>query len=80
LIPATYVIPHFDAIPAVWKPLVFALQRQLKKGERMIGIDEDTALIGRLGQEWTVKGRARVHIFEGREELSYASGRTFLLG
>jgi cyanophycinase len=79
LIPATYVIPHFDAIPAVWKPLLFALQRQLKQGERMIGIDEDTALIGRLGQEWTVKGKAGVHICEGRKELSYASGQTLLL-
>ena len=28
LVPATYIVPHFDAIPGVWKPLIFGLQRQ----------------------------------------------------
>ena len=39
IVPATFIVPHFDAIPGIWKPIVFGLQRQLKKGERMIGVD-----------------------------------------
>jgi len=79
LVPATYIVPHFDAIPGVWKPLVFGLQRQLKKGERMIGIDEDTALIGRLDGEWLVKGKSKVHIFEPDGKMTYTNGQTLKL-
>ena len=79
LVPATYIMPHFDAIPAIWKPAVLALQRQLKTGEHMIGIDEDTALIGRRGGEWIVKGMGKVHIFSGDGKTSYASNETLTL-
>lgn len=79
LVPATYIVPHFDAIPAIWKPIVFGLQRQLKKGERMLGIDEDTALIGRLGGEWIVKGKSKVHMFTPNETTSYAAGEHLML-
>jgi cyanophycinase-like exopeptidase len=79
IVPATYIVPHFDAIPAIWKPIVFGLQRQLKKGERMIGVDENTALVGRLGGEWTVKGKTRVHVFTREGELSYENGQTLTL-
>lgn len=79
IVPATYIVPHFDAIPAVWKPIVYGLQRQLKKGERMIGIDEDTALIGKLGGEWLVKGKGQVHIFTGDGKTNYADGEALSL-
>jgi cyanophycinase len=76
IVPATFIIPHFDAIPGIWKPIVFGLQRQLKKGERMIGIDEDTALIGKLGGEWTVMGKSKVYIFARYGKASYSAGQT----
>jgi len=76
IIPATFIIPHFDAIPGVWKPIVFGLQRSLKKGERMIGLDEDTALIGKLNGEWTVKGKSKVHVFARDGKTSYSDGQT----
>jgi cyanophycinase len=79
LVPATYIIPHFDAIPGIWKPIVLGLQHRLKKGQRMIGIDEDTALIGRLGGEWMVRGKGQVHIFTSRGKTSHASGQTLAL-
>jgi len=79
IIPATFIIPHFDAIPGIWKPIVFGLQRQLKKGERMIGIDEDTALIGRLDGDWIVKGKSKVHIFARDGKASYSAGQTLTL-
>lgn len=79
IVPATFIIPHFDAIPGIWKPIVFGLQRQLKQAECMIGIDEDTALIGKLGGEWIVKGKSKVHIFGRDGKTSYAEGQTLML-
>jgi hypothetical protein len=40
LVPAMFIVPHFDAIPGIWKPVVFALQKQLKDRLRLIGVDE----------------------------------------
>src|SRR3972149_3980748 len=76
LVPAMFIVPHFDAIPGIWKPIVFALQKQLKKGERMIGVDENTALVGRLGGEWSVMGQGKVHIFTREGHLTFTNGRT----
>jgi cyanophycinase len=79
VVPASFIIPHFDAIPGVWKPVVFGLQRSLKKGERMIGVDEDTALIGKLGGEWMVRGKSQVHIFVRDGKTSYSDGQSLTL-
>lgn len=78
-VPAKFIIPHFDAIPGIWKPLVFALKSQLRKDERMIGVDENTALVGKLGGEWKVMGKGKTHIFTNKESTSYVNGQTLLL-
>ncbi len=79
IVPSTYIIPHFDAIPGVWKPIIFGLQHQLKKDECMIGVDEDTALIGKIGGEWIVKGPGRVHVYRRDGKKSYSNGETLML-
>ncbi|MFZ5884365.1 MAG: Type 1 glutamine amidotransferase-like domain-containing protein [Chloroflexota bacterium] len=79
VVPAEFILPHFDAIPAVFKPFVFALRRQLRENERMIGVDEDTALVGRLGGEWRVMGQGSVHVFTKKDEQVYPSGQTLTL-
>jgi cyanophycinase len=79
IVPAAFIIPHFDAIPAIWKPIVFTLQRQLKPDERMIGIDEDTALIGKLNGSWMVQGKKQVHILTRDGKMSYGPGQTLML-
>jgi cyanophycinase len=79
IVPAMYIVPHFDAIPGIWKPIVFGLQHQLKDGERMIGVDENTALVGKLGGEWTVKGESKVHVFTRKGKMSYSNGQTLTL-
>jgi hypothetical protein len=79
IVPATYIVPHFDAIPGIWKPIVLGLQRQLKKGERMIGVDEDTALIGKLNDEWIVQGKSKVHVFARDGKASYSHGQSLRL-
>jgi len=79
IVPASFVIPHFDAIPGLWKPLVLALKSQLKKGERMIGVDENTALVGTLGEEWKVMGKGKVHVFTREKNIDYENGQTLSL-
>ena len=79
ILPIDFVLPHFDAIPVVFKPLLMALKSQLKGDERMIGIDEDTALIGKLGGEWTVMGKNKVHVFTRTTEDVYKSGQKLTL-
>ncbi len=74
IFPAEYVIPHFDAFPAVWRPMVFAFQKALKDGQRMIGIDEDTALVGTLQGEWRVMGKSEVHVFTHDRKITYQAG------
>lgn len=79
IVPATYIIPHFDAIPGIWKPLLLGLQRQLKNDECLIGIDENTALIGRLGGEWTAQGKSKVHLFTCNGKKSFTNGQTLTI-
>ncbi|HSJ86826.1 MAG TPA: Type 1 glutamine amidotransferase-like domain-containing protein [Anaerolineales bacterium] len=74
IVPAEFIMPHFDAIPAIWKPMVLALQKQLKAGQRMIGVDEDTALVGRLNGEWKAMGKSSVHLFTREGKSSYKNG------
>ncbi len=79
LIPVAFVMPHFDAIPLFGKPLVATLRRRLREGEIMIGVDENTAIIGKLNEEWTVLGKAKAHVFTKDETNSYAAGEKFSL-
>jgi cyanophycinase len=79
VVPAQYILPHFDAVPVMFKPLVSALKSQLKKGQSMLGIDENTAAIGQLGGEWKVMGQGQVHVFRRDGNHAYESGQTFRL-
>jgi len=45
----------------------------------MIGVDEDTALIGKLNGEWMVKGKSKVHVFARDGKASYSDGQTLTL-
>ncbi|OIN94848.1 MAG: hypothetical protein COS37_07135 [Anaerolineae bacterium CG03_land_8_20_14_0_80_58_20] len=75
LVPAAFILPHFDAIPVIRKPFIFALRRQLDDGESLLGIDEETALIGRLGDAWRVHGRQTVSRFTRAGEQVFAAGQ-----
>ncbi len=80
VVPVAFVMPHFDAIPIFGKPMVATLRKRLKDGEMMVGVDEDTAIIGKLGGEWTVMGTAKAHTFTKDESKSYSAGEKFSLG
>lgn len=78
LVPNLAVIPHFDRM-AGWDPSFAARMREVSaEGVEIVGIDEDTALVGGL-QEWTVMGRQSVHVlsdpmqvFRVNERLTFA--------
>jgi cyanophycinase len=80
VLPVAFVMPHFDAIPIFGKPMVATLRKRLKDGEMMIGVDEETAIVGKLGEEWTVMGTAQAHTFTKGESKSYSAGEKFSLG
>ena len=63
ILPIASVMPHFNAMPLFGKPLVATLRRRLRDGEIMIGVDEDTAIVGKLNEEWTVMGKSKAHVF-----------------
>ncbi len=70
IVPADYVMPHFDHVGPI-KTFVNLLRTQMKDGQCMIGIDEDTALIGKLGGEWKVMGKSQVHVMTRKQTKLY---------
>ena len=74
--PADYVMPHFDHA-GPFKALVSLLRRQMKDGQSMIGIDENTALIGKLGGEWKAMGVSKVHVMTHKRAPVYGAGKFF---
>lgn len=75
-IPQLAVLPHFDKIEA-WAPgITEALIRQAPEGVNVVGIDEDTALVGGP-EDFVVEGRLGVWTL-GRtgERERYAAGAT----
>lgn len=58
--------PHWDTVER-WYPGAHAfIERSLRPGETLVGIDEATAMVGD-GEAWEVLGRSAVHVYrEGR--------------
>jgi cyanophycinase-like exopeptidase len=59
--------------------MIFALQKQLKHGQIMIGVDEDTALVGSLHSEWKAMGKGNVYVFTRDGKSRYKNGDVVLL-
>jgi len=74
LFPAAYVFPHYDAMPVIFKPLVTALRRGLREDQFIAGIEENTALVGRLGGDWQAMGEGKVHIIRSHSESVHGPG------
>lgn len=69
------VIPHYDAFP---EPMAALVVLQSPRGLATLGIDEETALVGRDGS-WQVQGRGRVTVWRGRHRQRYRRGDVFRL-
>jgi cyanophycinase len=75
LVPGASILPHYDAWP---EPLSAMLVLQSPRGSAVLGIDEETALVGRDGS-WQVHGRSRVTLWRGRQRERFRAGDVFRL-
>ena len=75
LVPGATVIPHYDAWPEALSAM-FVLQAP--RSLTTLGIDENTALIGRDGA-WQVEGPGRVTVWHGRRRERFRRGESFRL-
>ncbi len=77
LIQGISVIPHFDRMRAYRPGLAEQMMANRPTGTVVVGIDEDTAIIGSLNSSnWTVMGRQRVYLLgpDGNAVASAAAG------
>lgn len=73
IVPADYVMPHFDR-SGPFKPFVNLLRKRMKDEQLMIGVDENTALVGKLGGEWKAMGKSKVHVMTRNSAKTYSAG------
>jgi cyanophycinase-like exopeptidase len=71
--PGLSVVPHYDAWP---EPLSALIAFQAPRGSVVLGIDEDTAVVGRDGG-WQVHGASRVTVWRGRRRERFRAGEAF---
>lgn len=74
VIPATFVIPHFDRMRGLWSAYLFGIRRQLKDGQFILGVDENTALVGKLDGTWQVMGQGQAHIISCDSQQDFNAG------
>lgn len=73
LLPGVIVAPHFDIVP---ERLFASWAEPWPSGHRLLGIDEDTALIAN-GRGWSVRGRGRVQVMRTLADRdAYTDGAT----
>jgi cyanophycinase-like exopeptidase len=74
------VIPHFDKF-FKWIPDAAAkVLLDLPGDEVLIGIDEDTAVVKRVGSDWQVWGEGKLHVLKGEAPGQHKSGEFVKLG
>ena len=69
LVPNCVLLPHFDRLPAR-NVAISALRHKLNPNTFALGVDENTALVGRPGESWEVMGGGSVFVMrrEGTQE------------
>jgi cyanophycinase len=75
LVDGVAVLPHYDRWP---EPIAAFIALQAPRGGIVIGLDEDTAVVGRNGV-WQVHGRGRATVWRGRHRERYRRGEAFRL-
>jgi len=67
------VLPHYDVWP---EPVTALMALQAPRRVTVLGIDEDTAIVGRDGT-WQVHGQGRVTVWRGRHRERFRRGDAF---
>lgn len=74
LLKKSHIFPHFDRMVA-WRGVTIPiLQPLIPAGEYALGLDEDTALVGKLDGSWQVMGRQKVYVITKTEIKTYVAG------
>ena len=73
LVDGAAVLPHYDRFP---ETLAAVRVARAPRDVVVLGIDEDTAAIGRDGA-WVVRGTGRVTVWRGRRRERHRAGETF---
>jgi cyanophycinase len=71
--PGLSVVPHYDAFP---EPMSALIALQAPRGSVVLGIDEQTAAVGRDGA-FQVHGASRVTVWRGRRRERFRAGEVF---
>jgi len=73
--PRMAVVPHYDAWP---EPFSALIALQAPRDSVVIGVDEETAVVGHDGA-WQVHGTSRVTVWRGRRRERFRDGEVFRL-
>jgi cyanophycinase-like exopeptidase len=74
VLPKCMVLPHFDRMMA-WRGIMTPMvQTWLGKDQYALGIDENTALVGRLNGTWHVMGRQKVYVITKNNVQAFMTG------
>jgi cyanophycinase len=76
--PGTWFGPHWDTLDRYAPGLIGLMESSLPEGSRLIGIDEDTAMVGDCAR-WDVIGTGSVHVFEQGSWTRHGAGEAFSL-
>jgi len=78
-LPNCILIPHFNMLETYRAGLTAYIQGRLTGAEYVLGIDEHTALIGRIGETWEVMGAGSVSLLRRDATVSYQAGERLRL-
>lgn len=76
--PRVWFGPHWDALDTFVPGLVEFIVSSVPAGETLVGIDEDTALLGQ-NDVWSVAGTAGVHLYRDGQWLHHGPGERVTL-
>ena len=76
VLPNACILPHHNAFGRNWAPRL----REVLPGIVLIGIDEQTGMLGDPAGSWTVHGAGRVTLYRTGTTETYSSGEEFTLG
>src|SRR5512140_1864707 len=75
-LPNACVLPHHNSFGRNWAPQL----RDALPGVLLIGIDEQTGMLGDPGGSWMVHGAGKVTLYRASSVETYSSGQQFTLG
>ena len=78
-IPNAFIVPHFDRLEEFRPGATEMIRSWLADGQYALGIDENTALVGRIGGEWEVMGAAGASLLTRRSTTRYVAGNRLML-